>query len=196
MLKLVTQFDSKESKISLATPTCGGCCCCCCCCLVSTIMVSAVSARSFAGEVYTERIKEDGTRLKEEVGKDKLARVFFILLLFLFGAVIALLASTVTLLLHQNLFIVLRHHSQAVIGLLIALGVSVGLYRYIFSRLLKKGYSAKDIIIRKVFTLLAWALLVAVEFSFGIFLVMYAPMVYLVFVIAAVIAAIVLMVRD
>ena len=50
MLKLVTQFDSGNSRVSQATPTCAGCCCCCCC-IVSTIFMIPITRmvfRSFA----------------------------------------------------------------------------------------------------------------------------------------------------
>lgn len=40
MLKLVNQFDSNNSKVNVATPTCG--CCCCCCCCVATSVISGV----------------------------------------------------------------------------------------------------------------------------------------------------------
>lgn len=54
MIRLITQFDSENARISLATPTCGCCCsCCCCCCIVSTITTASISARNF--ESYVDR---------------------------------------------------------------------------------------------------------------------------------------------
>ena len=193
MLKLVTQFDSKESKISLATPTCGCCCCCCCCCLISTIIVPVVSARSFAGvwaideektvKLYPQGISQKG--IITETGKDKLAMVLFVLLSFLSAVVIASLVFLAVFLRDLDIMI----------GL-IALGVSGGLYWYIFSCLLERGYLAKRIVIRNIITLLIWAALAAGELYVGIFLLLNAPILYLILIIAAVIAAITLIVRD
>lgn len=68
MIKLVTQFDNKKSKLSLATPTCGCCCCCCCCCIVSTFATASISARNFGNYV--------AKKLPNEPKKIKTARTF------------------------------------------------------------------------------------------------------------------------
>lgn len=54
MIKLVSQFDNENSKLSLATPTCGSCCCCCCCCLVTTIVTISISSRNFGRYLANE----------------------------------------------------------------------------------------------------------------------------------------------
>ena len=195
MLKLVTQFDSKESKISLATPTCGGCCCCCCCCLVSTIIAPVIATRSFEGvwikdeagivKLHQESILGSDKPI-EVVGKDTSVRGLFVLLFLLSAAVIVSLFF-----LRSSL-----HNPNALIGPLTALGAAGGLYGYIFSRILKRGYSAKRIVFRNISGLLIWAALAAFEFLTFVPLVLAAPAIYIIFIIAAIIAAIALMVRS
>ncbi len=54
MNRLVTQFDDRRTRATLATPTC--CCCCCCCCVASVVTataVTALNAHELAGQ--TER---------------------------------------------------------------------------------------------------------------------------------------------
>lgn len=64
MIKLVSQFDDENSKVSLATPTCGGCCsCCCCCCLISTLSTSLISRRNF-GKIVEKKYPEDKEKIK------------------------------------------------------------------------------------------------------------------------------------
>lgn len=41
MLKLVTQFDDMDKRVSVSTPSCCGCCSCCCCCCVATVITSS-----------------------------------------------------------------------------------------------------------------------------------------------------------
>ena len=61
MIRLVTQFDSVETRAAAATPTCGGCCCsCCCCCLATAITSSAYTAMN---------LRVHARRLKDETGK-------------------------------------------------------------------------------------------------------------------------------
>ena len=62
MIKLVSQFDKENSKVSLATPTCGGCCCCCSCCLVSTLTTSLISKRNF-GKIVEKEYPEDKSKI-------------------------------------------------------------------------------------------------------------------------------------
>ena len=195
MLKLVTQFDNKESKISLATPTCGCACCCCCCCLVSTIIAPVIAARSFAGvwvkddegipKLHHESMLTSYKPI-ESLGKDTSVIGIFALLLFLSAAVIASLFF-----LRSSL-----HNPNALIGSLIALGVSGGLYGKVFSRILKRGYSAKRIVFKNISGLFIWAGLALVEYITIGTLLIAAPIVYIIFIIAAIIAAIALMVRS
>jgi len=61
MIRLVTQFDSAEAKVSAATPTCAGCSCsCCCCCVATAISTSAYTAMN---------LRMHARELKEETGK-------------------------------------------------------------------------------------------------------------------------------
>ncbi len=62
MIKLITQFDNKKTKLSLATPTCGGCCCCCC--IVSTFATASISARSF-GDYVAEKLPNEPKKIKQ-----------------------------------------------------------------------------------------------------------------------------------
>lgn len=51
MKRLVTQFDDRRTRATLATPTC--CCCCCCCCVASVVTattVTALNAHELAGQ--------------------------------------------------------------------------------------------------------------------------------------------------
>ena len=63
MIKLVTQFDNEKSKLSLATPTCGGSSCCSCCCIISTFAVANISARNF-GDYAQKLIPNEPDRIK------------------------------------------------------------------------------------------------------------------------------------
>jgi hypothetical protein len=40
MMRLVTQFDDRRSRATVATPTC---CCCCCCCVASVVSTTVVT---------------------------------------------------------------------------------------------------------------------------------------------------------
>ncbi len=64
MIKLITQFDNEKTKLSLATPTCGGCCCCCCCCIVSTFATASISARNF-GDYVAEELPNEPKKIKQ-----------------------------------------------------------------------------------------------------------------------------------
>lgn len=63
MIKLITQFDNEKTRLSLATPTCGGCCCCCCCCIVSTFAAASISARNF-GNYVEEKLPNEPQKIK------------------------------------------------------------------------------------------------------------------------------------
>ena len=63
MIKLITQFDNEKTKMSLATPTCGGCCCCCCCCIVSTFAAASISARNF-GNYVAKQLPNEPKKIK------------------------------------------------------------------------------------------------------------------------------------
>ena len=67
MIKLVSQFDNENSKLSLATPTCGACCCCCCCCIITTLVTASISQRNFGQ--YLAKLDEEKTNQKSIVSK-------------------------------------------------------------------------------------------------------------------------------
>ena len=67
MIKLVSQFDNENSKLSLATPTCGACCCCCCCCIITTIVTASISGRNFGR--YLAKLDKEKTKQKYIVPK-------------------------------------------------------------------------------------------------------------------------------
>ena len=88
MIKLVTQFDNEKSRLSLATPTWGGCCCCCCCCIISTFAAASISARNFGNH--------DEKKLPDKPKKIKFARLigFFLPLGLLVTLALSLLACS------------------------------------------------------------------------------------------------------
>lgn len=98
MIKLVSQFDNEKTKLSLATPTCGGCCCCsCCCCVVSTFATASISSRNFG--YYVE---QDLTNDKEKVNKARKIGFFFP-----FGLLISLLVGyELSELLNSNIYLI------------------------------------------------------------------------------------------
>jgi hypothetical protein len=70
VIRLVTQFDDPETRISVATPTCGACCCCCCCCIATAVSSSAYTAmnlRAYA-RVLDERTGKSPSPWPELLG--------------------------------------------------------------------------------------------------------------------------------
>jgi hypothetical protein len=177
MIKLVTQFDNEKSRMALATPTCGACSCCCCCCLISTLAVSAVSARCFARYSLAHDDKVlPGVKprsLEERTGENALPKENPIeppkIKSHALASFIFFFMPALTVLIFVTLFMFLRelNYGFNLISFIVFAICSV-IWTELFLLLAKRGYSKKRVIILSIIS----AAILAVLFVAEIFIAM------------------------
>ena len=156
MKRLVTQFDDRRMRATVATPTC---CCCCCCCAATIVSVTAATVLNTHELAAQTEIPEAKRWLLRSVA----------LLVLPLATLAAYAAGSVVAPIGGSLWIAIGVFLVAWAALLAMLYRTLGLPR-----------EGRVVAI----TVVAGSVLFAVELVVGFFVVVYTGWLYLVFVLA------------